>query len=107
MNGETTRPESESVPEALAEPEASGGVPWGLALFLIGVILLVTFVVQNVQEVRLVFLGWEGEYPLSLIIILVIAITIFLDEALGAVVRRRRRRRKAEKTELRRLRKQG
>jgi len=107
MNDETAGAESESVPEPVAEPAASGGVPWGLALFLIGVILLVTFVVQNVQEVRLVFLGWEGDYPLSLIIILVIAVTIFLDEVLGAALRRRRRRRKAEKTELRRLRKQG
>ena len=82
------------------------GVPWGLAGFLIGVVLLVIFVVQNVQEVALRFLGWEGEYPLSLIIIVVIAISVLLDEFLGAALRRRRRQRRAEKEELRRLRRQ-
>lgn len=82
------------------------GVPWGLAGFLIGVVLLVIFVVQNVQEVELRFLGWEGTYPLSLIIIVVIAVTVLLDEFLGAALRRRRRQRKAEKEELRRLRRQ-
>jgi uncharacterized integral membrane protein len=88
-------------------PVAEGpGVPWGLAGFLIGVLLLVIFVVQNVQEVALRFLGWEGEYPLSLIIIVVIAISVLLDEFLGAALRRRRRQRKAEKEELRRLRRQ-
>jgi uncharacterized integral membrane protein len=82
------------------------GVPWGLAGFLLGVLLLVVFVVQNVQEVALRFLGWEGEYPLALIIIVVIAISILLDEFLGAALRRRRRQRKAEKEELRRLRRE-
>lgn len=92
----------ESPPQVVDRP----GVPWGLAGFLIGVVLLVIFVVQNVQEVALRFLGWEGEYPLSLIIIVVIAISVLLDEFLGAALRRRRRQRRAEKDELRRLRRQ-
>jgi uncharacterized integral membrane protein len=86
--------------EALERP----GVPWGLAAFLLGVILLVIFVVQNVQEVSLTFLGWEGEYPLALIIIVVIAVSVFLDEILGALLRHRRRTKRAERDELRRLR---
>ena len=96
----------ESVVEAPSRVVDRPGVPWGLAGFLLGVVLLVIFVVQNVQEVALRFLGWEGEYPLSLIIIVVIAISVLLDEFLGAALRRRRRRRKAEKEELRRLRRQ-
>ncbi len=82
------------------------GAPWGLAAFLLGVVLLVVFVVQNVQDVSLRFLGFEGEYPLALIIIVVIAVTILLDEILGAALRKRRRTRRAEREELRRLRKQ-
>lgn len=82
------------------------GVPWGLAGFLAGVVGLVVFVVQNAQSVSLRFLGWEGEYPLSLIIILVVAVSVLLDEILGGVLRRRRRRRRSEREELRRLRKQ-
>lgn len=80
------------------------GAPWGLAAFLVGVLLIVIFVVQNVQEVALRFLGWEGVYPLSLIIIIVIALTVLLDEILGGVLRRRRRKRRSDKEELRRLR---
>jgi uncharacterized integral membrane protein len=88
-------------PEVFERP----GVPWGLAAFLTGVILLVLFVVQNVQDVSLEFLGWEGEYPLALIIIVVVAVSVSLDEVLGSLIRRRRRKRRAERDELRRLRK--
>lgn len=97
--------EESTTPEVASAP-VGPGVPWGLALFLVVVVLLVVFVVQNAQSVALKFLGWEGEYPLSLIIILVIAVSILLDEILGGVLRSRRRRRRAERDELRRLRKE-
>lgn len=105
MNEDFERTEQPEASEPTPVPERTG-VPWGLAAFLVGVVLLVVFVVQNAQSVSLKFLGWEGEYPLSLIIILVIAVTVLLDEILGGVLRRRRRRRRTEKEELRRLRKQ-
>ena len=94
---EHEQPERETVVER-------AGAPWGLAAFLIGVLLIVIFVVQNVQEVALRFLGWEGVYPLSLIIIIVIALAVLLDEILGGVLRSRRRKRRSDKAELRRLR---
>lgn len=103
MNDEL-RPDETDAPRQ--ESSDGPGVPWGLAGFLFSVILLVVFVVQNVQEVALRFLGWEGEYPLSLIIVVVIAISVLLDEFLGAALRRGRRRRKADKEELRRLRRE-
>ncbi|MEX2278651.1 MAG: lipopolysaccharide assembly protein LapA domain-containing protein [Acidimicrobiia bacterium] len=105
MNDEP-RPDETDEPREEPSRSEGPGVPWGLAGFLLSVILLVVFVVQNVQEVALRFLGWEGEYPLSLIIIVVIAISVLLDEFLGAALRRRRRIRKAEKEELRRLRRE-
>lgn len=106
MNDDTVQePEEEPTADESLAP-ARPGVPWGLAAFLVGVVLLVIFVVQNAQSVSLQFLGWEGEYPLSLIIILVIAVSILLDEILGGLLRSRRRRRRAERDELRRLRKQ-
>lgn len=98
--------EEDAPVEEPSRPADRPDVPWGLAGFLVAVVLLVIFVVQNVQEVSLRFLAWEGEYPLSLIIILVIAISVLLDEFLGAARRRRRRRRQEEKEELRRLRRQ-
>lgn len=103
---EEKKEEEESTTPEVASAPVRPGVPWGLSLFLIGVVLLVVFVVQNAQLVALKFLGWEGEYPLSLIIILVIAVTILLDEILGGVLRSRRRHRRADRDELRRLRKE-
>jgi len=75
-----------------------------LALFLVGAILLTTFVLQNGQDTELRFLGWRETYPLSFIIVIVTAVTVILDEILGFVVKRRRARRRAEREELRRLR---
>jgi uncharacterized integral membrane protein len=93
-------------PSPKSSTPAPSGVPWGLAAFLLGVVLLVVFVVQNVQDVSLRFLGFEGEYPLALIIIVIVALTILLDEILGAAIKKRRRTRRAEREELHRLRKQ-
>ena len=81
-------------------------VPWGLAGFLILALLLVVFAVQNTQSVELRFLGFEGSYPLVVIIITVVVVTVLLDEMLGFVMRRRRARRAREREELKRLRKQ-
>ena len=80
-------------------------IPFGLIVFLIIAILLVIFTVQNSSgDIPLKFLVWEGSYPLALIIIGVVAVTIILDEVLGLFLRRRKRKRFAEKQELKRLR---
>lgn len=111
----------ETVPEELAEtgepmPEqkaptllsARTEIPFGLIVFLIIAVLLVIFTVQNSSEdVTLKFLPWEGQYPLALIIIGVVAVTVILDEVFGLFLRQRRRRRLAEKQELQRLREQN
>ena len=84
-------------------PEPSD-IPWGLVGFLVGAILFTTFVLQNGQDVDLRFLGWDGSFPLSFIIVIVAVVAVILDEILGIALRRRRRRRRAEREELRRLR---
>jgi uncharacterized integral membrane protein len=81
-------------------------VPWGLAGFLILALLLVVFAVQNTQSVELRFLGFEGSYPLVIIIVTVVVVTVILDEILGFVMSRRRARRARDRKELERLRKQ-
>ena len=68
--------------------------------------LLVVFAVQNTQDVDLRFLGWEGRFPLVVIIVTIVVVTVVLDEILGTVLRRRRKRRRAEREELKRLRSQ-
>jgi uncharacterized integral membrane protein len=102
---------SDPVPSRSEMPPAVNAgteVGFGLIAFLIVAILLVVFTVQNSEEaVTLRFLAWEGEFPLALIIIGVVAVSVILDEILGLVLRRRRRRRLAEKQELKRLREQN
>jgi uncharacterized integral membrane protein len=98
----------EPVPARSERPTAINArteIPFGLILFLVIAVLLVVFTVQNSSEdVTLKFLVWEGSYPLALIIIGVVAVTVILDEVLGLFLRQRRRRRLAEKQELKRLR---
>lgn len=102
---------SDPVPSRSEMPpavNASTEFGFGLILFLIVAILLVVFTVQNSEEaVTLRFLAWEGEFPLALIIIGVVAVSVILDEIMGLVLRRRRRLRLAEKQELKRLREQN
>jgi uncharacterized integral membrane protein len=97
----------EPVPPKSAMPEpvnARGELPWGLVLFLLLIALIVVFAVQNTADVPLEFLGWSARFPLAVVIIAVVLVTVVLDEVLGLFLRRRRRRRLAEKEELRRLR---
>lgn len=100
---ENERPDEQAKAPA---PERRADVPWGLAGFLVLALLLVVFAVQNTQSVELRFLGFEGSYPLVVIIITVVVVTVLLDEILGFVMRRRRTRRAREREELKRLRKQ-
>ena len=82
-------------------------MPWG---FLFGMILLaavVLFAVQNSEPVPISFLGWSGDFPLSIAIAVTVFAAVILTQSIGAIARRRRRRRKAEKEELRALREQG
>lgn len=80
-------------------------LPFGLLIFLVIAVLLVVFTVQNSSEdVTLKFLAWDGEYPLALIIIGVVTVSVILDEIMGLFLRQRRRKRLSEKQELKRLR---
>lgn len=96
-------PEPEQPPlEAAAPPSA--GIPWGLAFGLLFALAVAVFAVQNDRDVDIRFLGWEGELPLAVLVIGVAIASIFFDEVVGVVYRRRRRARRAEREELRRLR---
>ena len=100
--------DAESVPTVTERPRpisARTELPFGLIVFLVIAVLLVLFTVQNSSEaVTLKFLVWEGSYPLALIIIGVVSVTVVLDEVFGLFLRQRRRKRLAEKQELKRLR---
>jgi uncharacterized integral membrane protein len=83
------------------------GVPWGVILLFVGIALVVVFAVQNTNDVQVRFLWLDGEFPLSIVILVTAAVSILLGELLGVVYRSRRRRRVAEKDELRQFRDQA
>jgi uncharacterized integral membrane protein len=77
---------------------------WGLGIFLVLALVVVVFVVQNSGNVAVQFLNWEGSFPLPLIIMVTVLVSVVADEVLGLTRRRRRRRLRAERAELERYR---
>jgi uncharacterized integral membrane protein len=94
-------PESETTRSA---PKSNSGLSFGLLIFLILGLGFVVFIVQNQENISLRFLGWEGTFPLPILLAVTALLAVILDEIFGLVRRRRRRRRLAEREELARLR---
>lgn len=80
--------------EATERKRLSGGA----VASLVGVVLLVIFIVQNTEQVRLHFLVWSFSWPLWLYTIVVAAFGALIWLGLGVMRRHRRRReRRAER----------
>jgi uncharacterized integral membrane protein len=81
---------------------ARGASTW-LALTAVGVllVLLVVFILQNTQSVRVSFLGWDGDAPLA-VALLASAAAGVLVTALAAIVRILRQHRRVRREARRR-----
>jgi uncharacterized integral membrane protein len=91
------------IPEPAA-PASGGGFSWGLVVFFLFAAAFVVFVVQNPDSIEIRFLGWSGQFPLPLLLVVTALIAVLADEVIGVARRRRRRRRLQEKAELERYR---
>jgi uncharacterized integral membrane protein len=80
------------------------GLSWGLVVFVLASLFIVVFIVQNSDAVPVTFLNWEGQFPLSLIMVVIGLLAVIADEVVGVMRRRRRRRQLAEREELERFR---
>lgn len=80
------------------------GVMWSAVALLVGIGLLVIIALQNTHDVPIDVLWFDFEAPLALLVIVVIAVTVLVTEAVGLIWRRRRRTRRSEHDELQRLR---
>jgi uncharacterized integral membrane protein len=103
MSDYEDRPHNEQPAEPVTASRGTD-IPWGLAITLLIAIGVVVFAVQNTQTVEIRFLGWERNFPLAVVLLAVVIVSVVLDEVFGALLRRRRRRRRQEREELRRLR---
>ena len=90
--------------EPLVKAPTDSGLSWGLALFLLGSLVFVVFIVQNSDSVLVKFLNWEGRFSLSLILVITALLAVIADEVFGVLRRRRHRRRAEEREELKRFR---
>ncbi len=99
-----SRDESAAAP-ARSDPKLE--VPWRLTLFLVLIVFVVIFTVQNTQAVEIRFLPWAWQLPMAVIILISVVVTIVLDQILGAILKRRRLRLHRERQELRRLRQES
>lgn len=98
---------SENIEEQVdIEPvrEVGPGFPWAGLLSMAVMALVVIFAVQNTASVEIKFLWIEGQFPLSLVILITALVSILATVAGGALYRKRRHRRRIEKEQLRRLR---
>lgn len=94
-------------PQDVGQPPDRPGIPWRLGLFLVLMVLVVVFAIQNTQEVELKFLAWSWQLPLVVIILATMVVSVVLDEVLGGIIKRQRQRRRLEREELKRLRQNG
>lgn len=97
-------PPEETLGGALEITHKGSGVAWGAVIVLLGLALVVVFAIQNTDPVPVKFLWLDGEYPLSLVILITVAVVVLFVELFGILYRRRRRKRLAERQELKRFR---
>ena len=90
--------------DPIQEHQVDPGFPWGGLITTLGLVLVVVFAVQNTDSVEVRFLWIDGQFPLSMVILITALVSVVFTVLGGALYRRRRLRRRVEKEQLRQLR---
>ncbi len=85
--------------EPFPDDQPSAGVPWGGIMLLVWAVALIIFSVQNAEHVTVSFLGWQGNIPVALLVMVTALITMILTVAGSAIYRKRRQIRRARTKE--------
>ncbi len=108
MSEQPPPPPPEQQPDSGAEREPAEdplrqsrtGQFWvGFTGFGVVLVLLIIFIAQNTQSVRVSFLGWSGEAPLAVVLLAAVASAILASAIAGTlrILQLRRRVRRASK----------
>lgn len=94
--------EPKPAPRAADDPlrgSRTGGVYAALVAFGLVLIVLVVFVAQNTDPTVVRFLGWEGSFPVAVVVLIAVAGGILMTAAAGTlrILQLRRRTRKGLK----------
>ena len=100
----TREPEQRRQPESTPDPlrrSRTSGLWIAASLLAVFLVLLIIFVVQNTQKVRVTFLGWDGRAPLAAALLIAAVAGLLVTGSAGALRILQLRRR------VKRLRRQG
>lgn len=94
--------ENADAPKSADDPlrQSRTGRVWvSLTGFGILLVLLIIFIAQNTQSVRVSFLGWSGDAPLAVVVLTAVAAAILASAIAGTlrIMQLRRRVRRAAK----------
>jgi uncharacterized integral membrane protein len=96
--GERTAEQPAAEPDPLRGSRTSGF--WAaIVLLVVVLVLLAVFVLQNTQQVRVSFLGWDGSAPLAAALLIATAAGLLIAVSAGAlrILQLRRRVRRAQR----------
>jgi uncharacterized integral membrane protein len=75
--------------EEVQVQESGGGLKIRIALGAIAAAALALFIFQNTDDAQVSFLWMDGRIPLSLLLVVTVALTVVLGMALTWILRRR------------------
>jgi uncharacterized integral membrane protein len=75
----------------VADERSSRGVSPGVAIAAILAVLLLVFIFQNTDEVRVTAYFWDFTGPLWLVLLVTVAVGLVILELFNTLLRRRRR----------------
>ena len=95
MRREDGQPEERPKEEWTIRKEGPGGK---VIVLLAALVLLVLFVLQNTEQIRIDFLFWHGRWPAWIVILLVAALGLVVGWIAATVRGRRRRERQRDQS---------
>ena len=93
---EARREPTPSAPKEALRPTRTSGAWTAVIVAAVLLVLLIVFIVQNTDDVRISFLGWDGSAPLAVALLVAAVAGVLITAVVGSLrilqLRRRIRR---------------